>query len=753
MESLIHLRGAGTGKNLAVLTSGGDAQGMNAALRAVVRTALFASAQPYVVLEGYQGLVAGGDHIKPFSWDDVSGIINRGGTIIGSFRSASFATRDGMLSAAYNLVTAGIDRLVVIGGDGSLGGLNELVTTWPDLLAELAGAGRITAEQRDAHPRLIAAGLGGSIDNDLIGTDMTIGVDSALHRIQDAIDAIASTAASHERCFVVEVMGRHCGYLALAAAISGGCDYVLVPESPPEPGWERLMCEQLRRSRLAGRKDTIVILAEGATTRDGEPITAEHVRTTIEYNLGEEARVTILGHVQRGGTPSAYDRWSATWLGYCAAVDVLTATAETPCQLIGFHGEQVVRVPLAQAIADTRAIPGLIGQGRYAEAVAARGAEFADLIRVFHQLSDPERTVSHSEDQRIGIVHASALAPGMNTATKTAVWLGISRGFRMIGIRDGFPGLARGDMGELTWKDVEGWSQEGGAALGTRRHTPTIEELYGISRNLESWGIDALLVIGGWSAYESVRLLNQERGRYPGLQIPVVCVPATIDNNMPGTAMSIGADAGLGVVVDCIDKVKMSASASQRCFVIETMGRRCGYLALMGGLAGGAEQVYLHETGITLEGLSADLAWLKSSFDKHGRTLFLAVRNENANPNYTTEVLAHVFDEEGGGRYDTRTLRIGHIQQGGAPTPADRLLATRLADAAVSEVAHQIRRGRTHGGSKVVCVGMVGNQVRVTDIAAAMDGMDRPNQRPKEQWWLGLKDIYACVNRDPGSLD
>ena len=152
------------------------------------------------------------------------------------------------------------------------------------------------------------AGLVGSIDNDMIGTDMTIGADSALHRIVEAIDAIASTAASHQRSFVVEVMGRHCGYLALMSAIAGGADYVFIPENPPDPGWEDDLCELLKNGRAAGRRNSIVIVAEGAHDSQNTPITSDYVRQVLEERLGEDTRVTILGHVQRGGAPSAFDR-------------------------------------------------------------------------------------------------------------------------------------------------------------------------------------------------------------------------------------------------------------------------------------------------------------------------------------------------------------------------------------------------------------------------------------------------------------
>ena len=221
-------------KSLGVLTSGGDSQGMNAAVRAVVRTALDRGVPVYAVYEGYQGMVDGGDRIRAMSWDAVGGIMHLGGTVIGTARCPAFQKREGRLLAARNLLERGIDRLVIIGGDGSLTGANLFRQEWPGLLEELLDKGAITPEQARAHPYLGIVGLVGSIDNDMFGTDMTIGADSALHRIAEAIDAISSTAASHQRTFVVEVMGRHCGYLALMGGLATASDWLLIPENPPD---------------------------------------------------------------------------------------------------------------------------------------------------------------------------------------------------------------------------------------------------------------------------------------------------------------------------------------------------------------------------------------------------------------------------------------------------------------------------------------------------------------------------------------
>ncbi len=253
-------------KRLGVLTSGGDAQGMNAAVRAVVRAALDQGAEVFAIYEGYQGMILGENYIRPANWDMVGGILHKGGTLFGTARSPEFRTREGRRQATRNLLLHEIDRLVIIGGDGSLTGANLLRQEWTDLLQELVDAGEILPEVAAAHPSLAIAGVVGSIDNDMYGTDMTIGADTALHRITEAVDAITSTAASHQRAFVVEVMGRNCGYLALMGALASGADWALIPESPPDlDAWEQKMCDILprraqdwpaRQYRRCGRRRT-----------------------------------------------------------------------------------------------------------------------------------------------------------------------------------------------------------------------------------------------------------------------------------------------------------------------------------------------------------------------------------------------------------------------------------------------------------------------------------------------------------------
>ena len=267
------------GKGMAVFTSGGDSPGMNAAVRASVRFGLYLGCNVYLINEGYQGLVDGGDNFQEAYWETVSGIISSGGTVIGSARCQSFRERWGRLKAARNLIEKRITNLVVIGGDGSLTGANRFRQDWSGLLDELVMTKQITEEDRTTFSHLNIVGMVGTIDNDFCGSDMTIGTDTALHRIIETTDKIMATAYSHQRTFIIEVMGRHCGYLALVSGIAAEADYVFIPECPAEQNWPEDLCMKLTVGReRSGQRANIIIISEGALDREGNPITCEMVK-------------------------------------------------------------------------------------------------------------------------------------------------------------------------------------------------------------------------------------------------------------------------------------------------------------------------------------------------------------------------------------------------------------------------------------------------------------------------------------------
>lgn len=234
-------------KKIAIMTSGGDSPGMNAVVRACVRMAIHLDCDAYCVYEGYEGLVQGGDLIRKMDWEAVRGYLSEGGTLIGTARCMAFYERPGRLTAAKNLILNGIDALIICGGDGSLTGADKFRSEWPSLVDELVSKGEFTKDQVQPYRHLNLVGLVGSIDNDLSGTDATIGCYSALARICEMVDYIEATASSHSRAFVIEVMGRHCGWLALMAGVATGADFVFIPERPQEHDWKEDMSLVVRR--------------------------------------------------------------------------------------------------------------------------------------------------------------------------------------------------------------------------------------------------------------------------------------------------------------------------------------------------------------------------------------------------------------------------------------------------------------------------------------------------------------------------
>jgi 6-phosphofructokinase 1 len=722
---------------------------MNATLRAVVRTALDRGVEIFGICEGYSGLIEGGDRIKPLTWNSVGGIIHRGGTIIGTARSEAFTTREGRLAAARNLLLVGIDSLIVIGGDGSLTGADVFRREWASLLDELVSKGEVALDQALRHPRLTVVGLIGSIDNDAVGTDMTIGADTALHRITEAIDAISSTASSHRRTFVIEVMGRHCGYLALMSAIATGADWVFIPENPPDTeDWEVEMVTALKAGRAAGRRDAMVILAEGATDSRGQRITSDRLRTVLEAGLGESVRITVLGHVQRGGAPSAFDRNLGTIMGHAAVEALVAGEADEESQVIGMRGNRVVRMPLAESVSKTREINRLLEARDYSRALELRGHSFNRSLRTLQTLlrALPHPPKADQRRLRLAVLNVGAPAPGMNTAVRAAVRVAIDQGHIVFGVRRGFQGLIDDDMQEMNWMSVNGWAPLGGSELGTNRVVPSGPDFYAMARTIEKRGIEGLLVIGGLEGYYGAYRMFEERTNFPAFQIPVVCLPATIDNNLPGTELSIGADTALNSIVTVVDKIKQSAVAERRCYIVEVMGRRCGYLALMSGLATGAERVYLHEEGVTLKKMKEDIDVLIQGF-KEGKRLGLLIRNEQANPTYRTIFMRALFEEESGGVFAVRESILGHLQQGGDPSPFDRIQATKLARRCIGFLVEHAAEDKP----EAAFVGMGSGKVQFHALEDLPRMMDEPNRRPKQQWWLGLRSINDALARSAPS--
>uniref|UniRef100_A0A8C2KUP4 ATP-dependent 6-phosphofructokinase n=1 Tax=Cyprinus carpio TaxID=7962 RepID=A0A8C2KUP4_CYPCA len=734
---------SGAGKSIGVLTSGGDAQGMNAAVRAVVRMGIYVGAKVYFIHEGYQGMVDGGDNIKEASWESVSSMLQVGGTVIGSARCKDFRTHEGRLRAALNLVQRGITNLCVIGGDGSLTGANLFREEWSGLLDELVQSGQISEEAAQTHSALHIVGMVGSIDNDFCGTDMTIGTDSALHRIIEVVDAIMTTAQSHQRTFVLEVMGRHCGYLALVSALACGADWVLIPEMPPKDGWEEQMCHKLSESRLRGSRLNIIIVAEGATDRHGNPISSNTVKDLVVRCLGFDTRVTILGHVQRGGTPSAFDRILASRMGVEAVLALLEASPGTPACVVSLCGNQAVRLPLMECVQMTQEVQKAMDEKRFEEAVKLRGRSFENNLNTYKLLSHHKIDAELPRSSfNVAVLNVGAPAAGMNAAVRSAVRVGITEGHTLFAVNDGFEGFSKGQ--DFFWYSFR---------------TLPAKHIDKIAEQMRIHNINALLVIGGFEAYLGLLELQAARSKHAELCVPMVMVPATVSNNIPGSDLSIGADTALNAITDTCDRIKQSASGTKRrVFIIETMGGYCGYLATVGGLAAGADAAYIYEEPFDIRDLQSNVEHLTEKM-KTSIQRGLVLRNENCSENYTTDFIYQLYSEEGKGVFDCRKNVLGHMQQGGAPSPFDRNFGTKIAAKAMQWISKKLkefyRKGRVFANTEdsACLLGMRRRALVFQPVIQLKDETDFVHRIPKEQWWLRLRPLMKILAKYKTSYD
>uniref|UniRef100_A0AAX7VEX2 Phosphofructokinase domain-containing protein n=1 Tax=Astatotilapia calliptera TaxID=8154 RepID=A0AAX7VEX2_ASTCA len=666
---------SGAGKSIAVLTSGGDAQGMNAAVRAAVRMGIYVGAKVYFIHEGYQGMVDGGDNIKEAKWESVSSMLQVGGTVIGSARCKDFRTHEGRLKAAHNLVQRDITNLCVIGGDGSLTGANLFREEWSSLLEELLQQGLIDEEATQRNSELHIVGMVGSIDNDFCGTDMTIGTDSALHRIIEVVDAIMTTAQSHQRTFVLEVMGRHCGYLALVSALACGADWVFIPEMPPEDGWEDNMCQKLSEIRSRGSRLNIIIVAEGATDRQGQHITSDFVKDVSRPGRYTEPQILPQKH-----GPLSFVVWMlASRMGVEAVLALLEASANTPACVVSLVGNQAVRLPLMECVqmvsmfvleTDMRLLGFIIK-------VKGQSSESESFQRGINMSSKPQNPM------RVVVSYIIHFAV---TVYSRSTFLFIYKRFLSKVVAD---------------------SRE--FNLNLYLCVQCVLHLHALCVNIFFLFNDCILFY--------------------------VCVNQTCD------------------------RIKQSASGTKRrVFIIETMGGYCGYLATVGGLAAGADTVYIYEEPFDIRDLQANVEHLTEKM-KTSIQRGLVLRNENCNENFTTDFIYQLYSEEGRGVFDCRKNILGHMQQGGAPSPFDRNFGTKIAAKAMQWITRTLKEsykgGRVFANSEdTACLlGMRRRTLVFQPVAQLRDETDFVHRIPKEQWWLKLRPLMKILAKYKTSYD
>ncbi|KAF2431259.1 6-phosphofructokinase [Tothia fuscella] len=756
----------GKKRRIAVMTSGGDAPGMNGAVRAVVRMAIAQGCEAFCIYEGYEGLVQGGDMIKRTEWEDVRGYLSEGGTLIGTARCASFRERPGRMKAAKNMVIAGIDALIVCGGDGSLTGADTFRKEWPGLLEELVSKQELTAEAIKPFKYLNIVGLVGSIDNDMSMTDATIGCYSSLHRICNSVDSINDTAQSHQRAFIVEVMGRHCGWLALMAGISTGADFLFIPEQPPEKDWKKEMCSIIHEHRKRGKRVTIVIVAEGAQDQELNKITPDEIKDLLSNDLKLDTRVTTLGHVQRGGAPCAYDRMLSTLQGAEAVKAVLEAQPDTPSPIISIIENKIIRKPLLEAVELTNEVAVAIKARNFDKAMNLRDAEFAEYLKGYNittALNQPTSKRPENERMRVGIIHVGAPCGGMNAATRAAVSYCFSRGHTPVALHNGFSGLIRhhsdepiGSVREVQWLDADGWTSRGGSEIGTNRTLPS-EDMKTVAAVFKKYNIQSLFIVGGFEAFCALSELRVARQEFEEFKIPMVLLPATVSNNVPGTEYSLGSDTCLNALIEYCDTCRQSASSSRRrVFVIETQGGESGYIATIAGLSIGAMAVYTPEEGVNIKMLDRDIDHLREVFAKdrgQARAGKIILRNEKASKVYTTQIIADIIMAEAKGRFEARVGIPGHFQQGKEPSPMDRVRGVRFGVKSLQHLEAKFKLSKQElvdDPMSCAVIGIKGASVQFSSmLKVETEETDWKHRRPKDEYWTKMKPLVDMLSGRP----
>lgn len=364
---------------------------------------------------------------------------------------------------------------------------------------------------------------------------------------------------------------------------------------------------------------------------------------------------------------------------------------------------------------------------------------------------------------RVGFIHVGAPAGGMNQATRAAVAYCLTRGHTPLAIHNGFPGLCRhhvdrpvGSVREIEWLESDNWVNQGGSEIGTNRSLPS-EDFETTAKCFEEHKFDALFLVGGFEAFTALSQLRQAREKYPAFKIPMVVLPTTVSNNVPGTEYSLGSDTCLNSLIDFCDIIRQSASSTRRrVFVVETQGGKSGYIATTAGLSVGATAVYIPEDGISIKTLSQDIDFLRDNFSKDqgiNRAGKIILRNECASDTYTTQVIADIIKEEACGRFESRAAVPGHFQQGGKPSPMDRIRALRMATKCMLHLEGYAGKSADEVAADELSssvIGIKGSQVLFSPMGGETGleatETDWKRRRPKTEFWLELQNTVDILS-------
>lgn len=855
---IVTFMGREKANRIAIVTSGGDAPGMNSAIKSIIRTGIKWGASVYGVYKGYGGLI--NDNIRKLGWDTETYSSSQGGTVLLSARSKRFMEKEGRKQATLNLVRKRINCMVVLGGDGSLDGALRFKKEFREHFRTLISEGKISNEElrkirsstargsssgtsdrettttnggysdfygraecykanptvyHDLNPSggelegedygpsgvesepidvaslkdedieqyiydLKVVGIPATIDNDIYGAAESLGEDTAIHRVIEAIDHLMSTMKSHSRAFVIEVMGRRCGWIALMSAIASAADYVLLPEAPAE--WRTEMIDTLRTARKCGKPGVFVILSEGAVDRDGAPIVGDQVVEEIS-RAGIEVRLLKLGHIQRGGPTSARDRIYGTLLGI-KAVEVMLSPLREPIMISIFRGE-FKEIGLEEVIDKNKLIKRLQEDRKFDEVMSHRSNFFRLAHSYFRKsivtevsatkkggegccdntrerLGDKVHRVKCKACEKsretgveiepgcpdtkiddmgfvcrgkprtakrgasIGILQCGKRSSGMNTVLNAVVQYALITGAEPYYIPNGFEGLLGDQVTKARLYEFSSDANNGGSAIGVGDCRKV--NIAMVQEKIEKFNLKSLIVIGGSDALPIIEKLKNAN---------IVLIPASSFNNVPGMDMSIGVDTALNTILKVSDISKLTSfSCRNHVFVIEIGGEQCGYLSLMGGIAAGAFEVFIPERKYLISHLSETAHRLRVRFRERPRRGIVIFRNETTFCSMPTENFCKVLKTDSEGLFETSFSVLGELQQGANPSPTDRINATILGIKAVD---------LCYEGCGVGVVGFSKDTTEFTSIEDVLKDFDREHNRSKNPGWLEYSNICRSV--------
>ncbi|KAI5192310.1 6-phosphofructokinase 1 [Nematocida minor] len=694
-------------KTLGIITSGGDAPGMNSAIWAIVKASTRNGARVLGVQNGYEGLIK--NEIQEITEQEAFQHMQTGGTFLRSARSEEFTTKEGLKKAVSTIKKREIDALVIIGGDGTM-----------------KGAGSIA----EACPEISVVFVPGSIDNDIPGTE-SIGAATALHRIIEAIDCIESTMASHKRGFVLEVMGRDCGWLALTGAFATDASYVFLPEYPQGEEWK----EKLQKSvtEKSERHCTYVILSEGARHKSGEKVTAEEVCQAMSA-VGIETRSVVLGHTQRGGSPCAADRLIAPSLGVAAAEVALSR----PGAYAIYTGDTERVLDLFVCINRCIQFNEIIK--KEPDGVAkVRGKEFVEMYESFESgsLNGKQKNCANGRASKSKKSKDSEVKEGKETDSVEVSKKEKESSGSMPNYAVAMIGLVGAGADTILSKMEYYASARMKKVVNLTKHTYFIKrnskikkseletDLLHLKEIMNDKKIGTIVLIGGLDALA-------EGKRLSSVFENVYVIPCTVSNNVPGTTVSIGADTALDTITALCDNLKIELSRSVA-YLVEVHGGACGYLSVATALAVGALDCYFPEETGVLSRLTRSLKALGLAFKKSSIPQ-LIIRGNGAMKGICNDTAARILEVDGTKTYIVRQCTLGHVQKGNKPTAVDRLRAARTALFIFSAPA----------GHKVLGVNRW--TPMTTEIEAAVLEVNEEKRRLKRAAWLEMARTYRVLN-------